>query len=127
MHVTSSLWCLAGSAGSQDKENLEDAVRKQHDLIEKQSEELKSLRRQMEERDSELNKARGSIEELTLKSSAATELKILFEEPWLVQTSHARLKGDVPVDREWNSLCALASECGVGGEQGLVAAGAAVR
>lgn len=94
----------------QDKDNLEDAVRKQHDLIEKQSEELKSLRKQMEERDSELGKAKGLIEELTLKSSAATELKILFEEPWLVQTSHARLKGEVPVDREWNSLCALASE-----------------
>jgi hypothetical protein len=53
---------------------------------------------------------RNQIEELTLKASAATELKILFEEPWLVQTSHARLKGDVPLDREWNSLCALASE-----------------
>jgi hypothetical protein len=37
---------------------LEDAVRKQHDLIEKQSDELKSLRRLLEERDSELAKAK---------------------------------------------------------------------
>ncbi len=95
---------------TQDKENLEAAVRKQHDLIEKQSEELKALKRQMEERDGELSKARSTIEELVLKSNAATELKILFEEPWLVQTTHARLKGDVPLDREWNTLCALASE-----------------
>lgn len=51
------------------------------------------------------------IEELTLKSSATTELKILFDEPWLVQFSHARLKGDVPVDREWSTLSALCSEC----------------
>jgi hypothetical protein len=47
------------------------------------------------------------IEELTLKSSASTELKILFDEPWLVQVSHSRLKGDVPMDREWNTLSAL--------------------
>jgi len=43
---------------TQDKENLEDAVRKQHDLIEKQSEELKSLRSKLEEQDKELNAAR---------------------------------------------------------------------
>jgi hypothetical protein len=43
---------------AQDKENLEDAVRKQHDLIEKQSEELKALKRQLEDRDSELSKAK---------------------------------------------------------------------
>eukprot|EP00798_Chlamydomonas_sp_ICE-L_P017175 gene17175-23489_t len=41
-----------------DKENLEDAVRKQHDLIEKQSEELKSLKRQMEEKDGVLDQAK---------------------------------------------------------------------
>eukprot|EP00983_Pelagomonas_calceolata_P099554 1158470-Pelagomonas_calceolata.AAC.9 len=41
-----------------DKENLEDAVRKQHDLIEKQSEELKYLRNKLEEQDKELNTAR---------------------------------------------------------------------
>ncbi|KAL6758234.1 hypothetical protein V8C86DRAFT_2601400 [Haematococcus lacustris] len=93
----------------QDKENLEDAVRKQHDLIEKQSDELKALKRQLEERDSELGKARNQIEELSLKASAVTELKILFEEPWLVQVQHTRLKGEVPLDREANSLCALAS------------------
>jgi len=97
------------SALLRDKETLEDAVRKQHDLIEKQSDELKALKRQMEERDAALEKANGQIEELTLKSSATTELKILFEEPWLIQISHARLKGDVPLDRDWSSLSALGS------------------
>ena len=47
-----------------------------------------------------------------MKASGTTELKILFEEPWLVQQSHARLKGDIPLDREWNSLSALGSESG---------------
>lgn len=92
-----------------DKEKLEDAVRKQHDLIEKQSEELKNLKNQIEEKDNVLDQAKNQIEELTLKSCATTELKILFDEPWLVQISHARLKGDVPMDREWNSLSTLGS------------------
>jgi hypothetical protein len=55
---------------------------------------------------------RGQLEELTLKSSATTELKILFEEPWILQTSHARLRGDVPIDRDAGSLCVLAGGCG---------------
>ncbi|GAX74227.1 hypothetical protein CEUSTIGMA_g1676.t1 [Chlamydomonas eustigma] len=90
-----------------DRDTLEDAVRKQHDLIEKQSEELKALKRQLEERDSSLEKANVQIEELTLKSTASTEMKILFDEPWLVQLSHSRLKGEIPIDREWNTLSAL--------------------
>lgn len=53
---------------------------------------------------------RGQLEELTLKSNATTELKILFEEPWILQTSHARLRGDVPSDREAGSLSVLAGE-----------------
>ena len=53
---------------------------------------------------------RGQLEELTLKSSATTELKILFEEPWMMQTSHARLRGDVPLDREAGSLSVVAGK-----------------
>eukprot|EP00798_Chlamydomonas_sp_ICE-L_P017172 gene17174-23488_t len=61
----------------------------------------------MEEKDGVLDQAKNQIEELTLKGNGTTELKILFDEPWLVQTSHARLKGDIPMDREWNSLSTL--------------------
>lgn len=53
---------------------------------------------------------RSQIEELTLKSNSTTELKILFEEPWLVQTSHSRLRGDLPLDRDWNTASLLGSE-----------------
>jgi hypothetical protein len=41
-----------------DKENLEEAVRRQHDLIEKQTEELRNLKKAMEERDASLEKAK---------------------------------------------------------------------
>ncbi|GLC41598.1 hypothetical protein PLESTF_000274300 [Pleodorina starrii] len=92
----------------QDKENLEEAVRRQHDLIEKQTEELRSLKKQLEERDGQLERANATIEELTLKSGGATDLRILFDEPWLVQVSYARLKGDIPLDREMGSIAALA-------------------
>lgn len=90
-----------------DKDNLEDAVRKQHDLIEKQTEELRQLKRQLEERDGQLDKSSTQIQELTLKSQGTTELRILFDEPWLVQVSYARLKGDMPMDREAGAMCAL--------------------
>ncbi|KXZ54835.1 hypothetical protein GPECTOR_4g907 [Gonium pectorale] len=90
-----------------DKENLEEAVRRQHDLIEKQTEELRSLKKQLEERDGQLEKANSHIEELTLKSAGATDLRILFDEPWLVQVSYSRLKGDIPLDREFGSMAAL--------------------
>jgi hypothetical protein len=50
---------LAESANLlKDRDTLEDAVRKQHDLIEKQTEELKALKKQLEERDSSLEKAK---------------------------------------------------------------------
>ncbi|MEW5307774.1 MAG: hypothetical protein WDW38_010526 [Sanguina aurantia] len=101
-----------------DKENLEEAVRRQHDLIERQSEELKVLRKQLTEKELGLDGARSQIEELTLKSGASTELKILFEEPWLLQLSYARLKGDLPVDREWGTLSPLS-----GGKQLLLFGG----
>lgn len=42
----------------QDKENLEEAVRRQHDLIEKQTEELRSLKKQLEEREGQLERAK---------------------------------------------------------------------
>ena len=54
------------------------------------------------------------IQELTLKSQGTTELRILFDEPWLVQVSYARLKGDMPLDREAGAMCALSSEFGQG-------------
>jgi len=41
-----------------ERETLEDAVRKQHDLIEKQTEELKTLKKQLEDRDRSLDKAK---------------------------------------------------------------------
>ncbi|KAG2424386.1 hypothetical protein HXX76_014595 [Chlamydomonas incerta] len=90
-----------------DKENLEEAVRRQHDLIEKQTEELRNIKKQLEERDGQLDRANTSIEELSLKSAGATDLRILFDEPWLVQVSYARLKGDIPMDREWGAVAAL--------------------
>ncbi|KAG2490886.1 hypothetical protein HYH03_010803 [Edaphochlamys debaryana] len=91
-----------------DKENLEEAVRRQHDLIEKQTEELRNIKKHLEERDTELSKANLAIEELTLKSAGATDLRILFDEPWLVQVSYARLKGDIPLDREFGCIASLA-------------------
>jgi hypothetical protein len=51
------------------------------------------------------------IEELTLKCAGSTQLRLLFNEPMLVQISHVRLKGDTPFDRESNSLTLMPGAC----------------
>lgn len=91
-----------------DKDNLESSVKKQHDLLERQAQELKIAKVQLAEKDGALNKAKDQIEELTLKASGTTALKVLFDEPWLVQKSHYRLKGSIPSDREGQTLSCLA-------------------
>jgi hypothetical protein len=51
---------------------------------------------------------RCQIEELSLRCQATTQLRVLFGEVWLVQTTHVQLKGSVPHDREYNVLAATA-------------------
>jgi hypothetical protein len=52
---------------------------------------------------------RAQIEELTLKCAGSTQLRLLFNEPFLLQTSYYRLRGPaLPYDREFNTLTALA-------------------
>lgn len=60
---------------------------------------------------------RSQIEELSLRCQATTQLRVLFGEVWLVQTTHVKLKGSVPYDREYNVLAATAGV--VGQQQGF--------
>jgi hypothetical protein len=48
-----------------------------------------------------------TIGALQLKSSRVTDLKVLFDEPWLVEKSHHGLVGSRPRDRDLNSLTCL--------------------
>ncbi|KAI8462642.1 MAG: hypothetical protein J3K34DRAFT_499216 [Monoraphidium minutum] len=91
-----------------DKDGLESAVKRQHAAIEKLDRELKLARGQVEAKSEAVARAEAHIEELTLKCAGSTQLRLLFNEPWLLQTSHVRLRGDVPCDREFNSLTPLA-------------------
>ena len=50
------------------------------------------------------------VEELTLRCAGSTQIRVLFNEPWLTQVSHMRLKGDLPTDRESNTLSCLVGE-----------------
>lgn len=45
-----------------------------------------------------------------MKCAATTQLKVLFNDPWLIQTSHYRLKGEVPFDRENNVLALITGQ-----------------
>ncbi|GBF88822.1 hypothetical protein Rsub_01723 [Raphidocelis subcapitata] len=91
-----------------DKDTLEASVKKQHGLIEKLDRELKLTRGQVEAKEEAIAKAESQIGELTLKCAGATQLRLLFNEPMLAQTSHVRLRGEVPLDRELGTLTPLA-------------------
>ncbi|KIZ00941.1 hypothetical protein MNEG_7019 [Monoraphidium neglectum] len=98
-----------------DRDTLEQTVKRQHGAIEKLDRELKVARGQVDAKNEAIAKAEcaadfgggSQIEELTLKCAGTTQLKLLFNEPWLLQTSHMRLRGDVPADREGNTLTPL--------------------
>eukprot|EP00775_Hariotina_reticulata_P013491 gene13491-13616_t len=95
-----------------DKDKLEETVRKQHDLIEQRGHEIKLAHAQLDAKDAALEKAKAQVQELGLKSQATTQLKVMFNNPWLLQTTHVKLKGNVPYDREFNILA-----CSAGGKQ----------
>jgi hypothetical protein len=58
------------------------------------------------------NPPSSDIEELTLKCAGSTQLRLLFGDPMLAKTSHVRLHGDAPFDREWNSLTLMPGAAG---------------
>lgn len=78
----------------------EAALQKSEESLTEKQESIDGLRAELEELQ-ELNK------DLTLASQGAMELKILFDDPWMVQSTKCRLKADVPVDRECNSLTCM--------------------
>ena len=87
-----------------DKEQLEEAVRQQHKLIDKQKDELQGIKKEMGKKESQFLDACAHIKELELETNDRSELKILFDEVWLVESKHRKVKGDVPVDRDGSTL-----------------------
>ena len=90
-----------------EKAMLEEAVRRQDAVIERQDEEMERLKNLQQELEEAMAKTRLENEDLFLKASGTTNIAILFGEPWLLTRSFHRLKGDVPLDREENSLTNL--------------------
>lgn len=61
---------------------------------------------------------RQQVDELSLKCAGSTTMRVLFSEPWLVQITHSRLRGELPYDRECNTLSLANGERGGGGGGG---------
>jgi hypothetical protein len=53
---------------------------------------------------------RQQVDLLGLKAATRTELKVLFDEPWLVEVKQHRLTGARAHDREHNALTCLGGE-----------------
>ena len=87
-----------------DKIRLEDMLRRETGIIKRQEEELEKLRQLSEDMHAQMEELKQENEDLRLKSSAVTAMHILFHEPWLVSKSRFRLEGEVPPDRDDNTM-----------------------
>lgn len=82
------------------------AVR-QMDTINRQTDELARLRDALTEREFSLAVAQADNSELQLRASTTKHHCIMFGDAWIVETTHHRLKGSLPLDREGAALLAL--------------------
>lgn len=77
------------------------------DTINRQTEELARLRDALAERESTLAVAQADNSELQLRASTTKNHCIMFGDAWIIETTHHRLKGPLPLDREGASLLAV--------------------
>ena len=62
-------------------------------VLVRQGEELKALQAQLAERDAALTTALTENVDLTLKASISKAHRIVFDDPWIVETQHFRCRG----------------------------------
>lgn len=92
------------SAAVNERTVLEDAVKRQDEIITKQEAETERQQVLIKELEAQLAESTKTIAELQLRSSGTTKLAIFFGEPWLVTRSRHRLYGELPPDREDGTL-----------------------
>jgi TolA-binding protein len=90
-----------------DKQQLEESAMKQLEVINRQADELASLKEALAERDAALAASQSENAVLQLKASTTKQHCIFFDEPWIVENTHHKLRGTVPSDREGHYLVAL--------------------
>lgn len=61
----------------------------------------------LSERDASLAASQAENVDLVLKASISKAHRIMFDDPWIVETQHFRCKGPAPQDREGALLLAL--------------------
>jgi DNA repair exonuclease SbcCD ATPase subunit len=91
----------------EDKERLEEQVVQQMEMIRRQTEELVHVKGLLEEQGAALSSSNERNLELQMRASISKEHRIMFDDPWIVETSRHRCKGDLPIDREGQMLLSL--------------------
>lgn len=92
------------------KTKLETLVKSQETHIHKCEEQLVDRQATIEGLKSSIKNLQEENKDLTLAAQGGMELKILFDDPWMVQSTKCRLKADVPVDREFNTLICMGKQ-----------------
>ena len=92
------------------KVKLEGLVKSQEAEIHKQEEQLSERQANIETLKETIDNLEESNKDLVLASQGGMELKILFDDPWMVQSTKCRLKADIPVDRDFNTLICMGKQ-----------------
>ena len=109
MHVGRPLEVILCQEAKADVPSVVQAVR-QMDAINRQTDELARLRDALSDREAALAVAQADNAELQLRASTSKQHCIMFADAWIIETTHHRLKGTLPLDREGASLLALPGE-----------------
>jgi hypothetical protein len=77
-------------------------------VITRQTEELTALKALLAEKEAALAASLTENTDLVLRASIGKAHRIMFDDPWIVETTHHRCKGEaLPLDREGQTLLAL--------------------
>ncbi|CAG9465761.1 unnamed protein product [Pedinophyceae sp. YPF-701] len=90
-----------------EKQELEDLVKEQEIITTRQRDTIERMQTRTDELEAQVAEAQQRIEELRVRVTSSTDLRILFGEPWMVACNRHRLKGPLPADRDFNTLACL--------------------
>mmetsp|Transcript_33290 Transcript_33290/g.78947 ORF Transcript_33290/g.78947 Transcript_33290/m.78947 type:complete len:632 (+) Transcript_33290:204-2099(+) len=92
------------------KVKLEGLVKTQETQLHKSEELLSERQATIDSLKQRISKLEEDNKDLTLASQGGMELKILFDDPWMVQSTKCSLKEDIPVDRDFNTLTCIGKQ-----------------
>ena len=88
----------------EDKQRLEQLVKSQQAMVEKQCTEIEKLLQRQDQTAADSSQLQERIADLELRVKDSADLRIVFDDACLITTQTRTITGPVPVDRSSNHL-----------------------